>query len=325
MENVRIRALAYPQLKEELAARDLSNVGSYTELLARLLEHTESAAQLKNGELSEVPPLVFLAAECLRRADAVAPSRGDAFPPTNRLRESCRGLERAAVFDFVCRKGAGASSALKQSMYTAVWGLLGDELDMTGCAMRGDLDPEFVDVAVSHKVTTVRLPWNPKLSCGGVGRLLESSRHLRELSLAFSGVGPDQMALFSGALAKATTLEILDLSGNKLGRSGSAVLASALGANTVLTDVNLAFNSMGIEGARALAPALRDHPSIVGLNLRGNGIGLAGATALAPALGRMACLRRLNIADNNIDRKGAATIAVNVKIPMSELLRAFGV
>jgi Ran GTPase-activating protein (RanGAP) involved in mRNA processing and transport len=59
-----------------------------------------------------------------------------------------------------------------------------------------------------------------------------------------------------------STLEGLDLSGNRIGDSGCTALARALEANSTLEALLLSNNQIGDEGGRVLAAALRRNASL---------------------------------------------------------------
>ena len=130
-------------------------------------------------------------------------------------------------------------------------------------------------------------------------RLLSKSSALRELGLAYCGLGESTLRVILGGgvdapaagVASASSLEALNLSGNALGTArASLVLVSALRGHPIqeqqsislgqLTKLDMTCVGMGDDGAAAISDALLDGCALTDLTLNSNSIGQNGAAAL---------------------------------------------
>jgi Ran GTPase-activating protein (RanGAP) involved in mRNA processing and transport len=120
-----------------------------------------------------------------------------------------------------------------------------------------------------------------------------------DLDLWLRHCGAEPRSALLGALAGASQLEWLGLSGNGLGDAGAVALAPALGALTRLSVLLWHCNGLSVEGAAALAQRLAQLTQLKHLDLRANtGMGEEGAAALCSQL---AGLTQLEHSDKDLE------------------------
>ena len=138
--------------------------------------------------------------------------------------------------------------------------------------------------------------------------ILGEKLHIRYLDLK-SEIGEDDVVFLSKALAVNSSLNNLDLRGNRIGSSGAASLSQALAVNSSLTNLDLSKNSFGNSAAASLAQALAVNSSLANLNLSENRFGNSGAACLAQALAVNSSLTKLDLSENRFGNSGAASLA----------------
>ena len=114
---------------------------------------------------------------------------------------------------------------------------------------------------------------------------IEKSTVLHTLKL---GLGDNKLTLADGklanAIAKNTTLKVLDLHNNKIVPEGMKQLADALKKNNTLQELDLSKNKIGGEGAGYIADMLAVNETLQELDLSNNKIGFSGTKKLTEAL-----------------------------------------
>ena len=96
-----------------------------------------------------------------------------------------------------------------------------------------------------------------------------------------------------------TTVQRLELHGNRIGNAGAEAMAQMLGTNRTMTHLDLSNNEIGDEGAILLARGLRHNPTITALSLRNNDISRQGALGLLLDL-KSSSLSFLDLAGNGL-------------------------
>ncbi|KAJ1550101.1 hypothetical protein HK096_008736 [Nowakowskiella sp. JEL0078] len=124
---------------------------------------------------------------------------------------------------------------------------------------------------------------------------------LKILRLFDNSIGPQGVSSISNAIRNNdSTLQILDLEGNKIGAEGAKALASMLLHNTTLKYLNVSFNHLHNKGAIEMASALNQNSNLIAIYLSDNKIGDEGASFVASALTQNKSLLYLNISLNVI-------------------------
>lgn len=194
------------------------------------------------------------------------------------------------------------------------------------------------------------LDGNPLGDAAGapLAALVEAHGALAALRLARCELGTDALIAIASALAKTSTLRLLDLSEPRtfsrneetishlagalranasLERlvlrkhrfaSDTAVerLADAILDNTALRELDLGCNALGPPSGATLAKALADGAALTVLQLATCRLADSGATALADVLARGACsLRMLDLRSNDIGDAGIAALAAALAAP----------
>ena len=114
-----------------------------------------------------------------------------------------------------------------------------------------------------------------------LGRMMEATTSLTELSLFNSSIGNVEAIVLSASLKKNTSLLLMALSGCGIGDKGILAIAEALKENKTLLRLDMSRNSLTTVGWNALAEALRFNRSLIMLNIGEDHDELAGAIGRA--------------------------------------------
>jgi len=107
-----------------------------------------------------------------------------------------------------------------------------------------------------------------------------------------------------------SSLESLDLSGNRIQQPGAGHIKEILSSNPAsLTSLNLSTNLLRRHGGCLIAQGLHANTNLVVLDVSDNSIGDAGAIAFAALLEANTVLRELNLANNQIRKEGCVILA----------------
>ena len=169
--------------------------------------------------------------------------------------------------------------------------LLDDGIGARGCLALGAACSQGHNLSL----LTLKLDFNSQIGAQGAQNLcrgLRSNMTLRQLHMQFCQItheaGPALGELVSNSKS---SLEVLNLSGNRLGGLGLYSICSGLTGNTCLQTLALADNLIDqseddLVGIRSLRDALLEPESgLTSVDLMYNRIGEAGAQILVPALG----------------------------------------
>ena len=144
---------------------------------------------------------------------------------------------------------------------------------------------------------TLKLDFNLTLGAEGISNLcrgLRTNGTLKQLHLAYCQLPAEAGAPLADLLANArTSLEIMNLTGNRLGGLGLSALCKGLMLNDKLTELILSDNAIDQldDDLTALTDfrdcLLRENIGLTSVDLRFNRIGENGAEILVPALSEM--------------------------------------
>jgi len=141
---------------------------------------------------------------------------------------------------------------------------------------------------------------------------LFSSDSLQNLNLSKSGIGKNDMELFSTCLYnqiegfpyQQTKIRVLDLSRNVITKEGGKVLAPALAGNKTLEVLDLSQCKLGVSGTVAIANALKTNSTLKSLNLYRNIVDVDGARSLRELLKVNKTLEFLDVGYNRLRENG---------------------
>jgi len=153
------------------------------------------------------------------------------------------------------------------------------KLSLTSVAARDVEDPnaelQKLFWAIGRNTSLVSLALEQLSLCrdhaSDLAQLLETNRHLQELSLAKNDLNADAVQiLMQKGIAKNDALESLSLPYNPIGDDGVAHLVFGLQVNTTLRTLNLFSCEIWEDGCRAFARGLATFDGIRHVNLDGN-------------------------------------------------------
>jgi Ran GTPase-activating protein (RanGAP) involved in mRNA processing and transport len=149
---------------------------------------------------------------------------------------------------------------------------------------------------------------------------------LRELWLGYNDFGT-KGAFVAGDLSTLTSLEVLDLQGNRFFDSGGPELAQGLRLLTSLRELYLQYNDLGNQSGTALAEAVSAMTLLEVLDLDGNKMGKEVCQAVASSLAGLTRLRSLDMQRNTGALEVAKTIESmrSPQLPGLELVISDGI
>ena len=115
------------------------------------------------------------------------------------------------------------------------------------------------------------------------------------------------------SLKHLTSLETLNLAGNRIGYDGVIAVTGGLKSLTSLKTLDLSMSGMGDRSAAKLAEGIKHLPSLETLNLAWNEIGYDGIVALTGGIKNSTSLKMLNLSHNKIGGRSAAKLMEGIK------------
>ena len=130
----------------------------------------------------------------------------------------------------------------------------------------------------------------------------ENNGHLTNLAIAYTDLQNGGDGLIADTLRRSTNLKQLRLPHCNISNEQLLPIVEAIREHTSLEELNLCGNRIGNTGCVTIATLLQDpNCNLHTLNLFNNIIGLEGASALANGLVRNSTLRELNLSQNLTD------------------------
>jgi len=175
-----------------------------------------------------------------------------------------------------------------------------------GKGLNNNLDELIKAIEQNADLEKLNLSHNPinKMTLANWKKLAAAiAKHttLKVLNLTSSMISDEVVKHLAAALKKNKTLEKLHLDWNNIGNEGAKCLADMLSVNKTLRLIDLSTNNIGDNGAQSIAKALTKNTSLRTLDLHDNdgGITDVGAEKLADALIDNHSIRNLDVYNNN--------------------------
>ena len=175
----------------------------------------------------------------------------------------------------------------------------------------------FVATVLKHLTTLQYLEYH---EYGGVQwngvELTKGIKHLTSLeTLNLSGnrIGYDGIVALTDCIKSLTSLKELDLFDNEIGGGSAAKLVEGIKYLTSLETLNLGRNKIGKDGAVALTGGIKNLTSLKELVLENSAIGDKGAAKLVQGIKHLNSLETLNLARNEIGYDGVVALAGGIK------------
>ena len=148
-------------------------------------------------------------------------------------------------------------------------------------------------------------------------QLIKAIQDNNEVSLTCRSVKEktpsEKMAQLSVALAKNTTLKILNLTYNELGEQAGIAIGETLKTNTTLTSLRLYRNQLGEQAGIAIGEALKTNTTLTKLGLDSNHLGEQAGIAIGEALKTNTTLTVLDLHSNQLGEQAGIAIGEALK------------
>lgn len=142
--------------------------------------------------------------------------------------------------------------------------------------------------------------------------LLRNNRSIQTLLLSNNQLGTRSIKVFAPELTSNPILQTLDLSYNNIKHKGASILAKALEPSPTLTStlqvLDISGNKIGPQGMRALCEVLVENKTIQELRCGANHVGEEGAASISSVLKFNYTLRILDLQSNEIGPCGASLL-----------------
>ena len=135
----------------------------------------------------------------------------------------------------------------------------------------------------------------------------------KKIDLENTGLVDDDLEVIYKVIEQSTDLEELRLMDNEL-TLANGKLATAIAKNTTIKVLDLQHNNISYQGIKLLADTLKENKTITHLSLGNNNIGDEGAEYIADMLAGNKSLQWIGLGNNNIGDKGAESIAASLVV-----------
>jgi len=180
---------------------------------------------------------------------------------------------------------------------------------------------EIQAIGMLLKPSFAHIAFNQVLDIAGAKRIAEAiseNSTLQEINLSGNRMLAEGVESIADGIRMNSTLLKIDLGENSrhtihVGAKAAKYLAEAIERNSTLQEIRLHKNDIGPEGARAIAKLIKLNSTLQVIDISTNNIRDKGAEEIADAIKDNSTLLEINLSSNSIEDKGAKLVADAIK------------